>query len=60
MTTFPKAVLRDCKSRRPGILMHSKVLYVRSHDRRVIGPSSPSPSDGWAYVGSANLSESAW
>ena len=53
-TTFPKAVMRDCKSKRPGMLMHSKVLYVRN-------PSSPSPAAaGFAYVGSANLSESAW
>ncbi|KAK3333282.1 tyrosyl-DNA phosphodiesterase-domain-containing protein [Cercophora scortea] len=48
--TFPKGVLRDCKSTRDGLLMHSKVIYVRQRE----------PNHGFAYVGSANLSESAW
>jgi hypothetical protein len=55
-TSFPKAVLRDCKSGRQGVLMHNKIIYVR--------PSEPTDSHstpaGFAYVGSANLSESAW
>lgn len=52
--TFPKSILRDCKSIRPGVLMHSKIMYIR--------PSDPSIREGrcYAYVGSANLSESAW
>ncbi|KAG9241786.1 tyrosyl-DNA phosphodiesterase-domain-containing protein [Calycina marina] len=50
-STFPKHLLRNCQSRRPGILMHSKMLFVR--------PSNPAVQ-AWAYVGSANLSESAW
>ncbi|KAK4146998.1 tyrosyl-DNA phosphodiesterase-domain-containing protein [Dichotomopilus funicola] len=52
--TFPKRVLRDCKSVRPGVLMHSKIMYMR--------PSDLSIREGrcYAYVGSANLSESAW
>ncbi|KAG9239404.1 tyrosyl-DNA phosphodiesterase domain protein [Amylocarpus encephaloides] len=45
---FPRELMRDCKSRRPGMLMHSKIIFVRG------GVKS------WAYVGSANLSESAW
>lgn len=51
--TFPRELLRDCVCRRRGLLIHSKVVFVRH-----------APSDGatagWAYVGSANLSESAW
>ena len=49
--TFPRHILRDCKSVRPGMLMHNKILFVR-----------PPAGEGrsWAYVGSANCSESAW
>lgn len=53
--TFPRQILRDCKSTRPGMLMHNKLLLVR--------PATPSPTSSassWAYVGSANCSESAW
>ncbi|PLB49439.1 putative tyrosyl-DNA phosphodiesterase [Aspergillus steynii IBT 23096] len=55
---FPRQVLRDCESKRFGLLMHNKLLYVR--------PDEPIPMKddtecrAWAYVGSANLSESAW
>ncbi|OIW33324.1 phospholipase D/nuclease [Coniochaeta ligniaria NRRL 30616] len=59
-TTFPKAVMRDCRSKRPGMLMHSKVLYVRQNPAPVSGSSASSTAAGFAYVGSANLSESAW
>ena len=45
--TFPKDIMRDCQSTREGMLMHNKLIYV----------SSPRP---WAYIGSANCSESAW
>ncbi|KAK4242628.1 hypothetical protein C8A03DRAFT_11236 [Achaetomium macrosporum] len=54
--TFPREVLRDCRSLRKGLLMHSKVIYVR---HRQASPGS-SGAGGFAYVGSANLSESAW
>lgn len=46
--------MRDCKSVRPGVLMHSKVIYVRPRD------AASNPDHCFAYVGSANLSESAW
>ncbi|RYP16270.1 hypothetical protein DL765_005238 [Monosporascus sp. GIB2] len=49
--TFPRRLVRDCKSVRAGLLMHSKMLLVRH--------SSGSPT-AWGYVGSANLSDSAW
>ncbi|EFR03475.1 tyrosyl-DNA phosphodiesterase domain-containing protein [Nannizzia gypsea CBS 118893] len=68
--TFPRDVMRDNRSVREGLLMHSKVLYVRPEgvartDIKTKGKSKESESDrcryaGWAYVGSANLSESAW
>ncbi|KAK0673822.1 tyrosyl-DNA phosphodiesterase-domain-containing protein [Cercophora samala] len=48
--SFPREVLRDCRSRREGVVMHSKVAFVR----RAGGLR------GFAYLGSANLSESAW
>jgi hypothetical protein len=35
-------------------LMHNKMIFVRLRDVRRHG------SRAWAYVGSANLSESAW
>ncbi|OKP14923.1 hypothetical protein PENSUB_5083 [Penicillium subrubescens] len=54
---FPRRVLKDCESKR-GVLMHNKLMYV--------WPSEPiqmpdgNECKGWAYVGSANISESAW
>jgi hypothetical protein len=59
--TFPRFIMRDCRSHRPGLLMHSKMIFVRPHK-----PLRSSSSEGrrecaaWAYLGSANLSESAW
>ncbi|KAI1384501.1 phospholipase D/nuclease [Hypoxylon trugodes] len=48
--TFPRELIRDCKSVRPGLLMHSKIIMVRhTHSNAA-----------YAYIGSANLSESAW
>ncbi|KAG8531873.1 uncharacterized protein KY384_003509 [Bacidia gigantensis] len=46
---FPKQLLRDAKSLRDGLLMHHKILFVRPENAR-----------SWAYIGSANCSESAW
>jgi hypothetical protein len=52
---FPRECMRDYQSvRRPRILSHNKLLLVRG--RR--GPKKE--PFAWAYVGSANLSESAW
>ncbi|PTU18765.1 hypothetical protein P175DRAFT_0534536 [Aspergillus ochraceoroseus IBT 24754] len=48
---FPGHVLRDCESRRQGLLMHNKARYL---------DTSSLCCRGWAYIGSANLSESAW
>jgi len=46
--TFPSDVMRDYKSTRKGLLSHNKILLA--HNKTV----------AWVYVGSANLSESAW
>ncbi|KAK4123681.1 phospholipase D/nuclease [Parathielavia appendiculata] len=56
--TFPHELLRDCKSVRKGLLMHSKLMYVRPRDAP--GSLATSAARCFAYVGSANLSESAW
>ncbi|KAI1431601.1 tyrosyl-DNA phosphodiesterase-domain-containing protein [Xylaria sp. CBS 124048] len=53
LPTFPRELIHDCQSVRPRVLMHTKILFVR--------PSSPDKSQiPWVYLGSANLSESAW
>ncbi|PFH59332.1 hypothetical protein XA68_12509 [Ophiocordyceps unilateralis] len=54
---FPTELVRDCINTREGLLMHTKVIFVR---RRTPSSSLRSGRPAWAYVGSANLSESAW
>ncbi|OJJ43749.1 hypothetical protein ASPZODRAFT_73516 [Penicilliopsis zonata CBS 506.65] len=54
---FPRHVLRDCISRRPMVLMHNKILFARL-DEAVT--TKHGPVNAWAYIGSANISESAW
>ncbi|KAI0603242.1 phospholipase D/nuclease [Biscogniauxia sp. FL1348] len=51
--TFPRELVHDCKSVRKGLLMHNKIMFVR----HVLAGELKA---AWAYVGSANLSESAW
>ncbi|KAI2923434.1 hypothetical protein CBS147320_7141 [Aspergillus niger] len=55
---FPRHILRDCESQRKGLLMHNKILYVRPDDP--IPLSETTQCRAWAYIGSANMSESAW
>ncbi|KAJ5613043.1 hypothetical protein N7510_006237 [Penicillium lagena] len=55
---FPRHVMRDCESERGSVLMHNKIIYV-SPVEAIILPDE-TQFHGWAYVGSANLSESAW
>jgi hypothetical protein len=50
---FPRHLVRDCKSVRPGLLIHSKIILVRPSQNK-------KGSSAWGYVGSANLSEAAW
>ncbi|RAH77551.1 tyrosyl-DNA phosphodiesterase [Aspergillus japonicus CBS 114.51] len=58
---FPRHVLRDCESQRRGMLMHNKILYVRPDEPVPLAPQGKNQvCRAWAYVGSANLSESAW
>ncbi|KAI7783899.1 ubiquitin interaction domain-containing protein [Diaporthe eres] len=53
--SFPREVLRDFKSERTGLLAHSKLFFVRRPASGAEGAQS-----AWAYLGSHNLSESAW
>ncbi|OBT73845.1 hypothetical protein VF21_06701 [Pseudogymnoascus sp. 05NY08] len=53
---FPKELFRDCKSKRAGLLLHSKLLFTAPTHMNADGDRGKA----WAYVGSANLSESAW
>ncbi|KAK3375445.1 tyrosyl-DNA phosphodiesterase-domain-containing protein [Podospora didyma] len=59
--SFPHDVLRDCRSKRKGLLMHSKIIFVRRQAEDSESPSlEAATTPSFAYVGSANLSESAW
>ncbi|KAG9950374.1 phospholipase D/nuclease, partial [Aureobasidium melanogenum] len=50
---FPRECFRDYRSKRPGVLSHNKIMYARGINER-------GEQVAWKYVGSANLSESAW
>lgn len=63
MPDFPRELIRDCVNNRDGLLMHSKVIFVRRarcSDESCGDGFDAGACAGWAYVGSANLSESAW
>ncbi|KAF2425333.1 phospholipase D/nuclease [Tothia fuscella] len=51
---FPKSCLRDYQSLRKGLLSHNKLLFARGESK------DGSRQVSWVYIGSANLSESAW
>lgn len=51
--SFPRQCFRDYRSKRSGMLSHNKILYARGVNER-------GEQVAWRYVGSANLSESAW
>ena len=55
--TFPRSCFRDYRSTRTGLLSHNKILYARGKQQ---GPDGSDVDVAWAYVGSANMSESAW
>ncbi|KAK2749461.1 hypothetical protein FQN57_006395 [Myotisia sp. PD_48] len=57
--SFPRHIMRNNRSVRDGLLMHNKILFVRPEDGPILRTDG-SMCRGWAYVGSANLSESAW
>ncbi|KAJ5248927.1 hypothetical protein N7468_000378 [Penicillium chermesinum] len=56
--SFPRHVLKDCESRR-GALMHNKLIYVWP-DQPISLEQDNMECKGWVYIGSANISESAW
>ncbi|KAK0288337.1 hypothetical protein LTR91_021900 [Friedmanniomyces endolithicus] len=71
--SFPRSVFRDYVSVRKGLLSHNKILYARGKQQRrqLTGEDLDGNGDGdgvgevgrdvaWVYVGSANMSESAW
>ncbi|KAH7068018.1 tyrosyl-DNA phosphodiesterase-domain-containing protein [Paraphoma chrysanthemicola] len=51
--SFPRDCLRDYDSTRRGMLSHNKLLFAR-------GVKTDGTPFAWVYVGSANISESAW
>jgi hypothetical protein len=61
--SFPRRCFRDYISTRPGLLSHNKILYARGVQKSQ-GDDDEEPAAeekmAWAYVGSANMSESAW
>lgn len=63
--TFPRRCFRDYISTRPGLLSHNKILYARGlrgseADDDDLDADQSTQKIAWAYVGSANMSESAW
>jgi hypothetical protein len=52
-TTFPRDCMRNYDSTRRGMLSHNKLLFAR-------GIKKDGEAFAWVYVGSANMSESAW
>jgi hypothetical protein len=52
-TTFPRECMRNYDSTRRGMLSHNKLLFAR-------GVRNNGKPFAWVYVGSANISESAW
>ena len=53
---FPRSCFRDYVSVRSGLLSHNKILYARGKRREGLALKDVA----WVYVGSANMSESAW
>lgn len=54
---FPKSIFRDNQSKRPGLLSHNKILLARGRKSKT---DESKGTVAWAYIGSANMSESAW
>ncbi|QDS76073.1 hypothetical protein FKW77_005916 [Venturia effusa] len=54
---FPKSIFRDYQSKRQGMLSHNKILLARGRKSK---SDASKETVAWAYVGSANVSESAW
>ena len=56
-SAFPRACFRDYRSTRDGLLSHNKILYARGKQKQADGSTK---DVAWVYVGSSNMSESAW
>lgn len=56
--TFPRSCFRDYRSTREGLLSHNKILCARGQREDI--NTGRVKDVAWIYVGSANLSESAW
>ncbi|OAL49081.1 phospholipase D/nuclease [Pyrenochaeta sp. DS3sAY3a] len=52
-SSFPRECLRDYQSTRRDMLSHNKLLFAR-------GRKQDGKAFAWVYIGSANISESAW
>jgi hypothetical protein len=52
-STFPRSCFRDYVSTREGLLSHNKILLAR-------GKNKVKQDVAWVYVGSSNMSKSAW
>lgn len=55
--SFPRSCFRDYKSTRPGMLSHNKILCARGKRKLANGQTE---NVAWAYIGSSNVSKSAW
>jgi len=62
--TFPRELFHDSKSKRGGILMHSKMILGLFKSIAPLSDQAPSSNDrtvgGWCYIGSHNFTPSAW
>jgi hypothetical protein len=56
-TDFPRSIFRDYRSTRQGLLSHNKLIFARGFRK---ASEANEQAVAWLYVGSANLSESAW
>ena len=59
---FQRDVLKDHRPTRVGLLSHSKIMFVRgvASQTRIAGNAEDRTWKSWAYIGSANLTASAW
>jgi hypothetical protein len=55
---FPRSIFRDYRSTRQGLLSHNKLIFARGF--KSMSTDIHTETVAWMYIGSANLSESAW
>jgi len=54
---FPRSLFRDYQSVRRGLLSHNKIIYARG---KKVTADGNERHIAWVYMGSSNMSESAW